>query len=108
MRSENHHSLYVLQTKDFLLVAITYVDDLIILSKTIMKLDWLEKKLERDFDMSNLEKYYYCFGVKFTKNKESKTNISSQSKYIKEILKELNIEDCKPIARPLLANLKLM
>jgi hypothetical protein len=108
VKSEADHSLYVLQAKDFLLVVIVYVDDLIILSNTKAKLDWLKKELEREFEMSDLGELYYCLGVEFTRNQESKTITLNQGKYIEEMLKQFHMEDCKPIATPLEANLKLM
>lgn len=108
IRSEADHSLYVLQAKDFLLVVILYVDDLIILSNTMVKLDWLKKKLEKEFEMSDLGELHYCLGVEFTRNRVSKTITLSQSKYIEEVLKRFNMQDCKPIGTPLEANLKLM
>lgn len=42
-----------LQVKDLLLDVIVYVDDLIIISNTIVRLDWLKKKLKKEFEMSN-------------------------------------------------------
>jgi hypothetical protein len=52
-----------------MIVVILYVDDLMILSNTKAKLDWLKKQLEREFGMSDLEELYYYLGVKFTKNR---------------------------------------
>jgi hypothetical protein len=73
VRSEADHSLYVLKAKDFLVVVIVYVDDLIILSNTKAKLAWLKKELEREFEMSDLGELHYCLGVEFTRSRESKT-----------------------------------
>jgi hypothetical protein len=74
----------------------------------MVRLDWLKKKLKRQFERSDLEELHYCFNVDFIRNREPKTIRLSQSKYIKKVLKQLNIKDCKPSRIFLEANLKLM
>lgn len=59
MRSEDDHSLYVLQAKDLLLVVIFYVYNSIVLSNTIVRFNWLKNKLKRKFDMSDLEELHH-------------------------------------------------
>lgn len=47
--------------------------------------------------MSTLEELYYCLDVEVISNRESKITKLSKSKYIKEILNQLNIKDYEPI-----------
>jgi transposase InsO family protein len=100
-RSHADHSLYVKQSSEFLLIVIIYVDDLIILASGDAVLGWLKAKLEKEFEMSDLGPLEFCLGVAFERNRSARTITMSQSKYIEEVLKRFNMEDCKPIGTPL-------
>ena len=75
-----------------------YVDDLIVASNDESKLQQLKVNLKKSFDMKDLGKISYCFGIKFNQNKEETT--MSQRKYTREILTKFNKENCKPILTP--------
>ena len=107
-RSEADHSLYIKQTSEYLLIVLIYVDDLIILASLLEKLAWLKAKLNAEFKMSDLGELMYCLGVEFKRNRKARTITMSQKKYIKEVLKRFNMEECKPIGTPLDVNVKLM
>lgn len=68
----------------------------------------MKAKLEKKYEMSDLGELHYCLGVEFIRDHGNKTITMSQIKYIEEILKRFNMEECKPIGTPLEANLKLM
>jgi hypothetical protein len=107
-RSQGHHFLYVKQTGDYLLIVIIYVDDLIILASNVSILKWLKSRLEDEFEMSDLGELHYCLGVEFERDRANRTITMSQSKYIEEVLKRFNMEECKPIGTPLDVNSKLL
>jgi transposase InsO family protein len=107
-RSEADHSLYIKQTGEYLLIVLIYVDDLIILASLGNKLAWLKAKLNEEFEMSDLGELMYCLGVEFVRDRKAHTITMSQSKYIKEVLKRFNMEECKPIGTPLDVNVKLL
>ncbi len=89
--SQLDHSLYVKQMGEYLLIVIIYVDDLIILASNVSILKWLKSRLEDEFEMNDLGELHYCLG-----------------KYIEEVLKHFNMEECKPIGTPLDVNSKLL
>jgi len=107
-RSQADHSLYVKQTGEYLLIVIIYVDDLIILASNVSILKWLKSRLEDEFDMSDLGELHYCLGVEFKRDRVNRTITMSQSKYIEEVLKRFNMEECKPIGTLLDVNSKLL
>lgn len=74
----------------------------------MVRLDWLKKKLEREFEKSVLEEFDYSLDEGFTINRKSKTITFGQRKYIEEELKWFNTRDYKPIATSLETNLKLI
>ncbi len=107
-RSQADHSLYVKQTGEYLLIVIIYVDDLIILASNVNILKWLKSRLEDEFEMSDLGELHYCLGVEFERDRANHTITMSQRKYIEEVLKRFNMEECKPIGTPLDVNSKLL
>ncbi len=107
-RSRVDHSLYVKQTGEYLLIVIIYVDDLIILTSNVSILKWLKSRLEDEFEMSDLEELHYCLGMEFERDRANCTITMSQSKYIEEVLKRFNMEECKPIGTSLDVNSKLL
>jgi hypothetical protein len=71
-------------------------------------LKWLKSRLEDEFEMSDLGGLHYCLGVEFERDHANRTITMSQSKYIEEVLKRFNMEECKPIGTPLDVNSKLL
>ena len=105
---EPNGSFIIRQTNDeYLLVAILYVDDLIILASNVIQLKWLKSKLEKEFEMSYLRKSYYCLVMEFEKNREVCTIIINQKIDTKQAIKLVNMEKYKPIRISCHANSKL-
>lgn len=100
------HSLYVEQPGEVLLVVILYVDDLIILANRVAKLKWLKSKLKKDFEINDPKELHYCLGVEFERNMEACTIIMIQQRYIGEVFKHFNIEECKRVRTPSHVNSK--
>ena len=100
--------MYVKQTSEYFLLAIFYVDALIILTNNVTQLKWLKSELKKEVEMSDLKKLHYCLGLKSERNKETHTNTMKQRKYIEEVLKRFNMEECKPVGTPFDVNSKLL
>ncbi len=73
---------------------IIYVDDWIILASNVSILKWLKSRLEDEFEMSDLGGLHYCLSVEFERDRANRTITMSQSKYIEEVLKRFNMEEC--------------
>ena len=86
-RSQADHLLYTKQASEYLLVAILYVDNVIILASNVTQLKWLKLELNKKFEISGLGVLYYCLVVEFERNREAHTIIMNQSSYIEEVLK---------------------
>ena len=61
VRNHVDHSLYVLQTCDYTMIVIIYIDDLIILASNVDTINELKYSLKREFDMSNLGELHFFF-----------------------------------------------
>ena len=57
--------------------------------------------------MNDLKELHYCLGVEFERNREAYTITMNQRNYIKEVLKRLNMEECKLVGTPFDANANL-
>ena len=91
-----------------LLDIIFYMDDLIILASNVTLLALVKSKLEKEFEIKDLQELHYCIGIEFDKNREPRTIIKSQKNNIKEILKRFNMEKYKPIGSPFNVDSKLL
>lgn len=92
--------------KDIIIVAI-YVDDLMIASNNPKELHQLKVELSKSFEIKDLVLLNFCLGIEFKQDTEKHKIIMSQSKYVKDVLKRFNMEDCKPVTTPMNSNEKL-
>ena len=90
---------------DDLLIIILYVDDMFITSTNKDQIETFIAKLNFAFDMSNLGLLHYLLGMEFEKHDDDV--VIKQAKYILSLLKQFNIEDCKPISTPAKLGVKL-
>ena len=68
---------------EYLLVAILYVDDLIIHEGNAIQLKWLISKLEKEFRMNDLKELHYFLRMEFERNKEHHTMKMNQKNTLK-------------------------
>lgn len=101
-------SLYVKQMGEYLLLAILYVGDWIILTTNITKLKWLKSKPENEYEINDLNELHYCPGMELERNRETRTITMNQKNYINEVFKHFNMEECKPVKTPIDVTLKLL
>jgi len=71
-------------------------------------MEWLKYKLNKKFDMGDVEELHYCLKMKFERDKVKHTITMSQKTYIKGMLKRFYIEKCKPVQTPLDMNSNLL
>lgn len=65
----------------------------------------IKRQLRQVFEMKYLGKFHYFLGLKVWRG-NGKT-IVTQSKHVKELLKKINIDECKTMSTPLEQNVKL-
>ena len=106
-RGHADHSLYTLQSREFLVIVILYVDDMILLASGMTKMLEVKAMLKEEYEMTDLGELYYCLGVEFKRDRAAQTITMSQHKYLEEILKRFNMEECKAIGTPLDTHVKL-
>jgi hypothetical protein len=98
-------NLYFVIEKYGLLVLVQLVDDLIITRNFNQLISWCKKELASEFDIKDIGLSHYFWGL-VVWHIVSEAFLG-QKKYTLEILKRIQILDCKPISTPMVPNLKL-
>ena len=84
---------------------IVYVDDMVLTEDDPEERTALQQFLASKFEMKDLEKLKYFFGIEVSR---SKTGIClSQQKYVLNLLAEIGMLACKPVDTPMKMNHKL-
>ncbi|WJX34371.1 hypothetical protein P8452_22493 [Trifolium repens] len=83
--------------KDILIIQI-YVDDIIFGSTNATLCKNFSKLMQDEFEMSMMGELKFFLGIQI--NQTKKGTFIHQSKYIKDLLKKFNLEDCKPMNTP--------
>lgn len=84
-----------------------YVDDMLLVSKSMDLIQNLKDKLSREFEMKDLGAATRILGMDILRNREEGTLKLSQGKYLEKVLSTFNMSDCKPVTTPLGAQFKL-
>eukprot|EP00253_Pinus_taeda_P004535 PITA_04535 len=104
-RSPSDANLYIKHTSDDILFVVVYVDDLIITGSSTHLIHGIKQDLFSTFDMTDLGLLHYCLGVEVW---QTENNIFlSQSKYAKNLVDRVRMQDCKPTTTPMEPGLKL-
>lgn len=98
-RSQNEPTLYV-RVEGSMIVVSLYVDDLLVTGEDPRNVDKLRHELEKEFEMSSLGLMNYFLGVEVIQCQRG--IFISQEKYIKDLLKKFNLEECNPMSTPMI------
>jgi hypothetical protein len=86
---------------------VVYVDDLILVCNHQNKLLQIKEKLSQKFEMMDLGELYIFLGMEVERNRDKRLLHINQIKYLKEILKRFQMQECKPIGVPFDPKVKL-
>lgn len=67
----------------------------------------MKQDLNQKFEMTDLGEVHYCLGIQITCDRSKGIIEINQTKYIDDVLKRFNMEDCKPAVTPMQAGVKL-
>jgi hypothetical protein len=83
------------------IMIVTYVDDMLILGKSMELINKLKKELSEQFECEDLGSAAYFLGVRITRDREARTISLCQDAYIKKILERFGMENCKSVNTPM-------
>lgn len=98
-------SLFVKQTKGKWSVILLYVDDLIITGDDVEEVQRVREHLSVRFEMKELGELKHFLGLEVERS--DKGIFLCQRRYASNLLSKFGMTNCKPIASPMEANLKL-
>jgi hypothetical protein len=107
MKSEADPSVYVTQVGDVKFFIVVYVDDLILVCNDQNKLLQIKEELSQKFEMKDLGELHFFLRMEVERNRDERLLRINQIKYLKEILKRFQMEECKPIRVPFDPKVKL-
>lgn len=89
------------------IIVAVYVDDILIFGKDKSQIQHLKSQLNHRFQMSDMGPAHMYLGMQITRDRNSRTILVDQEKYIQIILKRFNMLDCNSVSTPMETNLKL-
>ncbi|KAK1435086.1 hypothetical protein QVD17_00846 [Tagetes erecta] len=104
-QSKADHSLFFQKKDDISIAILIYVDDVIVVGNSLLKIQEIKKQLDKEFSIKDLGPLKYFLGIEATKTSDGL--VLSQRKYTLDILKDSGMLGCKPSAFPIEQNLKL-
>ncbi|TQE01264.1 hypothetical protein C1H46_013171 [Malus baccata] len=93
-------SLFVQHTSLGTVVLLLYVDDIILTGSSSQLIDGVIQALAKEFDLKDLGQLHYFLGLQITYQPQGL--FVSQTKYIKDLLEKVDLQDSKPCNTPCL------
>ena len=98
-------NLYIKANENELLIVVVYVDDIMFGSKKYGLAKGFAEEMKSEFEMSMIGEITFYLGLQI---QQKNTGIFiSQEKYLREMLKRFQMEDCKPLSTPMIIGGKL-
>lgn len=99
--------VYVNIKKDNDTVIIIYVDDLLIASTDLSNINKIKNLLQQKFKMKDLGNVKDILGIHVEREGDTGNIKISQKRYIQDVLKRFDMEQCNPLSTPLEQNLNI-
>ena len=78
-----------------------YVDDMLLASKDMSRINDLKKKLKSEFDMKDLGNAKRILGIEITRNRAENKLCLKQCNYLLKLVDRFAMKNCKPVNVPL-------
>ena len=82
-------------------IIVIYVDDLLITGPRKADIQWVKDVLHGRFKMIDLGPMHYYLGMGIERDRRQRTLHLSQKVYLKKVLKDHGMWECKPVATPM-------
>ena len=99
VKSLSEATLYVKHKEIFFLIVSLYVDDLLVTGDDIRLVEEFKQEMMQVFEMTDLGLMSYFLGIEIKQNEDDV--FICKKKYAKEILKKIQMEECKAVSTPM-------
>ena len=106
-RSGYDHCLYFKKLNDIFIILVLYVDDMLIVSKSMDEINRLKAQMARNFDMKDLGAAKQILGIEIHRDRKNGKLSFSQEKYVEKILERFEMNKAKPVNVPLASHFKI-
>jgi hypothetical protein len=97
LKSDN----YIYYNLDTKIIIVTYIDDFLIISRSIPKINQLKVALAKKFSIKELGPAQYFVGVQIVRDRENRKIYLYQDTYIRKILEHFKIDKYKVMDTPI-------
>lgn len=87
-------------TADRSLVVGVYVDDMVVMGKSLKAVESLKKALTKAYPVKDMGEIGTCLGIRITRNRALRTLELDQEAYISDLLAQYKMENCVPVSTP--------
>src|ERR1700759_834559 len=106
-RVEGDYGLYVIWNTDVKCIIALYVDDLLLACNSMAFMTKLKESLHSEYEMKDLGEAKFVLGIEIERDRANRVIYLNQQQYVENVLERFNMSDCKPVATPMEANVKL-
>ena len=96
-----------IRTASTMAIVAVYVDDLILITKTVEEMQEVKKSLAAQFKMKDMGELHYCLGVSIEQDKDRKCLWMHQKQYIQNMLEKHELTEAKTASTLADPNVKL-
>ncbi|KAE9016351.1 Retrovirus-related Pol polyprotein from transposon TNT 1-94 [Phytophthora fragariae] len=107
-RSDADPCVYVRRSSSEYSIAVVYVDNLMLFSKSKAHIESIKRALKDEFSIKELGELKYCLGIEIRRKREEKIIVMNQRAYIKRLAVKFGVDNCKDVHTPADSNSKLM
>jgi hypothetical protein len=106
-RLKSDHCVYFLSVDKVLFYVAVYVDDILLLSNSLVHLNSLKNEISQLFNMKDLGEVHFILGIHIERDRRARTLTLSQSEYVKNVVTRYGMSSSHPVSTPLDVSVKL-
>jgi hypothetical protein len=107
-RSEYDQCVYFKKLNNgIFIILLLYVDDILLVRKSITEINRLKAQMDRSFDMKDLGEARQILGMEISRDMRNGKIWLSQRKYVEKLLLRFGMSDVKPVSVPLASRFNL-
>ena len=107
VQSTSDPCIYIDAGGDIFFIGV-YVDDIILASRDLGRIRKVKESLSRKFDIKDMGKLHYFLGMQVVQDQQTGDTWIGQPNYIENLLRNLCMQDSKPVSTPADASQKLV